>query len=99
MKCSFGVASCARIRSASTPPARKKPRLATMYMIPIRLWSTVVSQLVTRPDVHGTRRGTRSALAAIALLLAGAGRLRLGARPVAARLQLRRDVREERVDL
>src|SRR6266487_1355314 len=54
MKSSFGVASCARIRSAKTPPARKKPKLVTMYMIPIRLWSTVVNQLVTRPLVQGT---------------------------------------------
>src|SRR5438876_2752041 len=31
------------------PPATKKPRLVRMYRIPIRLWSTVVSQLEKRP--------------------------------------------------
>src|SRR3954468_10262560 len=33
-------------------------------MIPIRLWSTVVSQLVTRPVVHGAGRTSGSALTA-----------------------------------
>src|SRR3954454_13607422 len=64
MKSSFGVASCARIRSARTPPARKKPTAVAMYMIPIRLWSTVVSQLVTRPAVQGAGCGSVSARAA-----------------------------------
>src|ERR1700675_2302940 len=34
---------------AMIPPATKKPRLVRMYRIPIRLWSTVVSQLEKRP--------------------------------------------------
>src|SRR3954468_14771488 len=32
--------------SASTPPSRKKAKVRTRYMIPIRLWSVVVTQLV-----------------------------------------------------
>src|SRR6476619_5853480 len=47
--CSFGRASCERISSAMIPPATKKARLVRMYRIPIRLWSTVVSQLEKRP--------------------------------------------------
>jgi hypothetical protein len=43
--CSFGLASCERISSAMIPPATKKSRLVRMYRIPIRLWSTVASQL------------------------------------------------------
>src|SRR6266487_5378312 len=62
MKCSFGVASCARISSARIPPATKNARLVAMYMIPIRLWSTVVSQLEMRP--RETTAETGSALAA-----------------------------------
>src|SRR4051794_2513118 len=52
--CSFGVASCARMRSAMTPPPAKKTSAVTMYMIPIRLWSTVTSQRATRPLFHVT---------------------------------------------
>src|SRR6478609_142702 len=36
--------SCRRISSASTPPSMKKTKVRTMYMIPIRLWSVVVTQ-------------------------------------------------------
>ncbi len=39
-----GPASCARISSASLPPTTKKVSDATAYMMPMRLWSTVVSQ-------------------------------------------------------
>src|SRR3954453_2098627 len=38
--------SCRRMSSASTPPSRKNAKVRTMYMIPIRLWSVVVTQLV-----------------------------------------------------
>src|SRR5712691_11260352 len=62
MKCSFGVASCARISSAMIPPATKKARLVAMYRIPIRLWSVVVTHEATRPWYQGT--GNVSALAA-----------------------------------
>src|SRR5437763_6585103 len=48
-KCSFGVASCARMSSAMIPPPAKKTSEVAMYMIPIRLWSTVTSQRATRP--------------------------------------------------
>src|SRR5215210_9124391 len=50
----FAFASCARITSARTPPARKNARLVAMYRMPIRLWSVVVIQLTTRPSYHGT---------------------------------------------
>src|SRR5213592_4945872 len=52
--CSFGVASCARMRSAMIPPPAKKTSAVTMYMIPIRLWSIVTSQRATRPLRHVT---------------------------------------------
>src|ERR1044071_4155812 len=65
MKCSFGVASCARMSSARIPPATKNARLVAMYMIPIRLWSTVVSQLETRPRARMTETAGDSALAAM----------------------------------
>src|SRR3954454_5598068 len=32
--------------SASTPPSRKNAKVRTRYMIPMRLWSVVVTQLV-----------------------------------------------------
>src|SRR3954470_22324481 len=38
--------SCTRMSSASTPPRRKKANVRTRYMIPMRLWSVVVTQLV-----------------------------------------------------
>jgi hypothetical protein len=44
-----GTASCVRMRSARIPPATNHMRDVAMYMIPIRLWSTVTSQLATRP--------------------------------------------------
>ena len=53
-KCSPGPASCARMRIASKPASAKKKIDVTMYKIPIRLWSTVTSQLATRPRYHGT---------------------------------------------
>ena len=55
MKSFSGVISCVRISSAITPPATKNTSEVAMYMIPIRLWSTVVSHDVTRPCVHGAR--------------------------------------------
>ena len=48
-KCSFGVASCERMRSARIPPATNHMSDVAMYKIPIRLWSTVTSQLAMRP--------------------------------------------------
>src|SRR3954465_15231289 len=53
-KCSFGVASCARMSSAMIPPPAKKTSAVRMYMIPMRLWSTVTSQRATRPLRHET---------------------------------------------
>ncbi len=38
--------SWSRMSSASTPPSMKKAKVRTRYMIPIRLWSVVVTQLV-----------------------------------------------------
>ena len=45
--CSPGLASSARISSASTPPNRKKQNELMMYMKPMTLWSVDVSQLTT----------------------------------------------------
>ena len=45
MKSLFGTRSCVRMNKASTPPTTKNKRAATPYMMPIRLWSTVVIQL------------------------------------------------------
>src|SRR5829696_8984762 len=84
----FACASCMRITSARAPPARKKARLVAMYRIPIRLWSVVVIQLVTRPSYHGTGYTGRvvSALAATGLLPLQVldQRLHLLIRPVAS---------------
>src|SRR5260221_1510485 len=73
--------------SASTPPAAKKTSAVAMYKIPIRLWSTVVSQLATLPCFQSTT-GTVSALTATrrrslvdALLEVGEQRLQLLVRP------------------
>ena len=41
----FGVHSCKRMTSASRPPKTKNVPAETPYRMPIRLWSTVVSQL------------------------------------------------------
>src|SRR6476646_1255619 len=41
----FGVASCSRIKRASQPPITKKNSADAPYMMPIFLWSTVVTQL------------------------------------------------------
>src|SRR3954452_14841990 len=38
--------SCRRISSASVPPSRKNTNVRTRYMIPIRLWSVVVTHEV-----------------------------------------------------
>src|SRR5262249_4863793 len=65
MKCSFGVISCERMRSASRPPRAKKPSAVQMYRIPIRLWSTVVSHDVTLPRRQWARNGWTSALTAM----------------------------------
>src|SRR5579859_3052612 len=46
------------------PPAPKKTRLVAMYRIPIRLWSVVVSQEVTRPRLQSTAAGGASTLMA-----------------------------------
>src|SRR5574338_63042 len=45
-----GACSCHRIRRASQPPIRKKMKAEAPYMMPIRLWSTVVSQLLIPVD-------------------------------------------------
>ena len=49
-----GVASCDRMTSARIPPATNQNIEVAMYMIPIRLWSTVTSQLATRPFFQPT---------------------------------------------
>ncbi len=41
----FGCISWARMITASRPPIRKNTSAVTRYSTPIRLWSTVVSQL------------------------------------------------------
>src|ERR1700694_4518446 len=43
----FGWASWTRMISAKIAATRKAMKLVTMYMIPISLWSVVVSQVVT----------------------------------------------------
>ncbi len=53
----FGAPSCRRIISASTPPRQKKTNVVTMYMIPIRLWSVVVIQLVQPRASRSARVG------------------------------------------
>src|SRR4051794_23763964 len=42
------------MRSAITPPTKKKKTAVQMYKMPIRLWSTVTSQDATRPLFHVT---------------------------------------------
>ena len=39
----FAWLSCRRMSSASVPPSMKKTKVRTRYMIPIRLWSVVVT--------------------------------------------------------
>src|SRR5581483_4439321 len=55
----LGPNSCVRIRSASTPPAPKKASAVKKYMIPMRLWSVVVSQ-PTSPLRSPQTRSSRS---------------------------------------
>jgi hypothetical protein len=43
--CSFGPFSCHRMIDASRPPIANQASAVYMYSAPIRLWSTVVSQL------------------------------------------------------
>src|SRR5713101_1441704 len=78
------------MNSARIPPAPKKKSAVTMYMIPIRLWSTVTSQLATLPRFQSST-GTVSALAATrrrslvdALLEVREQRLQLLLRPAGA---------------
>src|SRR5215211_3180350 len=47
--------SCRRISSASVPPSRKNANVRTRYMIPIRLWSVVVTH-----EVQPVRRRSTS---------------------------------------
>ena len=44
-----------RISSASIPPATKKTKLTSRYMIPILLWSTVAIH-PSHPDVYSSCR-------------------------------------------
>src|SRR5512133_470945 len=55
MKCSSACASCARMRTARSPPAAKQTSDVPMYSRRIRLWSTVVIQLDTRPRRQSAR--------------------------------------------
>ncbi len=50
-----GRASWMRMRSASAPPTRKKKKAVMKYMMPIFLWSTVVSQLHLPVSAVGRR--------------------------------------------
>src|SRR3954454_7108715 len=50
--------SCSRMSSASVPPSRKKTNVRTRYMIPMRLWSVVVTQEVQPVRSRSTRRAT-----------------------------------------
>ena len=65
----FGAPSCRRMISASTPPRQKNTNVVTMYMIPIRLWSVVVIQLVqpraSRSTLWVTTWGTGASWVAI----------------------------------
>jgi hypothetical protein len=49
----FGVASWARMSSASMPPMTKNTMAAVPYMMPSFLWSTVVTQLRQPVEVRG----------------------------------------------
>ena len=49
----LGTLSWSRIISASTPPRQKKTKVRTRYMIPIRLWSVVVTQSTQRLVLRG----------------------------------------------
>src|SRR5438067_1616503 len=92
-KCSFGVASCERMRSARIPPATNHMSDVAMYRIPIRLWSTVTSQLAMRPlfqptgytasDLAATCRSQWRGLVDV-LLHVGDERGDLGVRPALA---------------
>ena len=63
----FGTASWMRMNRASSPPTRKKNRADIPYRKPIRLWSTVVSQL-TRPVLAVGRQRTRGRAAVFSSL-------------------------------
>ena len=54
----FAWLSCRRMSSASVPPRMKKTNVRTRYMIPIRLWSVVVTQDVQPVRSRSTRRAT-----------------------------------------
>ena len=41
-----GVSSSVRTSSANTPPTKKLTNTATMYITPMRLWSSVSAQLM-----------------------------------------------------
>ncbi len=51
-KVPLGTASWVRMPSASNPASRKKAKAVTMYMIPIFLWSAVVSH-PSNPEGRG----------------------------------------------
>ena len=52
----LGAPNCSRIISASVPPIRKKTNVVTMYMIPMRLWSVVVTHEVQPRGARSTER-------------------------------------------
>ncbi len=66
LNCSFdrnwlpGLASSARISSASTPPIRKNANDVTRYRVPMVLWSVVVSHLMTTEPGLLVRAGISS---------------------------------------
>src|SRR5258705_13674575 len=49
--CSADHASCSRIMDASRPAIARKKKPTATYMIPSRLWSTVVTQSWSRSSV------------------------------------------------
>src|SRR3954468_2749949 len=90
--------SCRRIISASTPPRMKKTKVRTRYMIPMRLWSVVVTHDVQPvlgcstecATIWGTGRAVVVAMEVAWVLAAGGGRVVGGVGGVALLLLLER---------
>src|SRR5689334_25188060 len=79
----FGCDSWSRMIRAKMPPITKLRMPVTMYMIPISLWSVVVSQrLIGLKNVssYAFGRGRTVVAIAIPILSTGAGRRRRGSR-------------------
>src|SRR5690606_28673140 len=89
---------CTRMASASMPPRMKKNIAAAPYMMPIRLWSTVVTQdrqpVVAFGRVN-TPRGLRSSVVTGGRVRASVGRSTMAMSALLQRLE----VGDERIDL